>query len=187
MATQVVDFGQDVDVVDEFVTHPAGYEGVFRVTEDAQKIERDGDVCGIEINGVVDGANVRDYMARYRDKDSGQMGFAAWRVAACLTAFGLRKHGAPTNPSAMLKIVEGKTAKVRLKIHAYGKCKGCGAVGAELASKRQCKSCGGLIERRERNEVDRWLEPDAQIGKQSPAATKAATTKHGGDDDESWG
>jgi hypothetical protein len=184
MATQVVDFGQDVEVVDEFIVHPAGYEGVFKASEAAKKIEKDGQVTGVEIIGTVDGAGVREYMARYKDKDTGQMGFAAFRVAACLTAFGLRKHGGSTNPSAMLKIVEGKTAKVRLKVHAYGKCKGCGMADASLADKATCR-CGGLIERRERNEVDRWLEPDAQLGKQAPA-TKTATTKPEGDAN-AWG
>lgn len=183
MPTQVVDFGQDVDVVDEFVTHPAGYEGVLKVTEDAKKIERDGQVSGVEITGTVDGAGVREYMARYRDKETGEMGFAAFRVAAILSAFGLRSHGGPVNPSTMLKIVEGKTAKVRLKVHAYGKCNSCGQAGAELANKTECR-CGGLIERRERNEVDRWLEPDAELSKPTQAET---TQAKGGNDADAWG
>ena len=57
--TQVVDFGQDVDVVDEFITHPAGYEGVFKASEQAKKIEKDGQVTGVEIIGTLDGAGVR--------------------------------------------------------------------------------------------------------------------------------
>ena len=185
MATQVVDFGQDVEVQDEFITHPAGYEGVFKATEPAKKIERQGEVAGVEITGTVDGANVREYLARYRDKETGEMGFAAFRVAQVLTGFGLRNHGGPVNPTSLLKITAGKTAKVRLKVHAYGKCKACGQADAAMADKPTCK-CGGPVERREKNEVDRWLEPDAQIGKQAPA--KAATTKtEGGSDDDSWG
>ena len=164
MATQVVDFGQDVEVQDEFITHPAGHEGVFRATKDAEKITRNGQVSGVEINGTVDGANVREYLARYRDKETGEMGFAAFRVAQVLTGFGLRNHGGPVNPTSLLKITAGKTAKVRLKVHAYGKCtnKSCGKADAAMADDDKC-SCGGLIERREKNEVDRWLEPDAEL------------------------
>jgi len=193
MPTQVVDFGQEADVVDEYVTHPAGYEGILRVTKDAKKIESDGKVSGVEIHGTVDGAGVREYMSRYKDKETGEIGFAAFRVAQVLTAFGLRKHGGPVNPSTLLKITEGKTAKVRLKIHAYGKCKSCGQAGAELANKTECR-CGGLIERRERNEVDKWMEPDAGLnvaGSYTPERNKLHPSPpaktEGGNDADAWG
>jgi len=186
MATQVVDFGQDVEVRDEYVTHPAGYEGVFKATEAAKKIEREGQVAGVEITGTVDGANVREYLARYRDKETGEWGFAAFKVAQVLNGFGLRSHGGPVNPTTLLKITEGKTAKVRLKIHAYGKCKSCGRAGAEMADAVKCH-CGGLVERRERNEVDKWLEPDADLGAKPAASQSKATKTEGGKDADAWG
>lgn len=183
MPTQVVDFGEQAEHVDEFVTHPAGYEGVFVVTQDAVKKERDGDVIGVEIVGAVDGANVREYMARYRDKETGKMGFAAFRVGGVLTAFGVRKHGEPINPTSLLDIRKGMRAPCRLRIDAYGKCKSCGKVGADLADKAKCR-CGGTIDRRERNEVDRWLEPDAQVGGAPRAAGRQTETEASND---AWG
>ena len=184
--TQVVDFGQEADAVDEFVTHPDGYEGVFVVgKEGAKKIERNGQVSGVEINGVVDGANVRDYLPRYQDRDTGEWGFAAFRVSQCQTAFGLRKHGDTVNPSALLKITEGKKAKVRLKINAYGKCKSCHKASADMADDQTCR-CGGLVERRERNEVDRWLEPDAEIGQPNNKAAAMRQPAASGDSG-AWG
>jgi len=137
----------------------------------------------VEIVGSVDGANVREYMARYRDKDTGKMGFAAFRVGGVLTAFGLRKHGDLVNPTKLLEIKQGMRAPCKLKIHAYGKCKSCGRAGADLADKAQCR-CGGTIDRRERNEVDRWLEPDAQVGGAPKAAGRQAETEASND---AWG
>jgi hypothetical protein len=182
MPTQVVDFGEQAEHVDEFITHPAGYEGVFVASQDAEKKTRDGDVIGVEIVGSVDGANVREYLARYQDRDTGKMGFAAFRVGGVLTAFGLRKHGDMVNPTRLLDIRNGMRAPCKLKIHAYGKCKACGKAGAELADKAQCR-CGGAIDRRERNEVDRWLEPDAQVGGAKQAGRQAETEAS----NDAWG
>jgi hypothetical protein len=181
MATQVVDFGEQCDSVDEFVCHPDGYEGVFRATE-SRKVERDGAVCGVEISGVVDGANVREYLARYRDRETGKMGFAGFRVSQVLTAFRLRRHGEPVEPTKLLSIREGATAPVRLKVHAYGKCKACGTADAAMADKATCK-CGGAIERRTRNEVDRWLEPDEATKPDAKTAKPAAA----GEAADQWG
>jgi len=178
----IVDFGQEREAEEnEFVIHPEGHEGMFVANKDAAKVLKNGNCCGIEIVGTVDGSNVREYLTRYEDKKAGsptfgQWGFADFRVNATAKAFGFRKHGDLTaNPNDILRVKVGSSAPCRLKIHTYGKCRMCKASSTEQTS-GACR-CGGIIETRQSNEIDRWLDPvdwKKQGRHQSPTATSRA-------------
>ena len=187
----VADFNQEVEVKNDFVTHPAGHEGIFKVTKGAEKIEREKQIVAVEFTGSVDGSNVREYISLILN-DEGEWS-SEWKATQALTAFRLRKHGGgKVAPVHLMSITAGKTAKASLRCRAYGKCASCGqSVNCKETLKdepltggtvpTECR-CGGLIERRLKNEVLRWLEPDAELSKQAQA-TKA----EGGNNADAWG
>ena len=172
--TDMVEWGEEAEATAGFVTHPQGYIGTLVASADAETYELDGKVCGIRINGNVDGAKASDYVAHYQDRDTGKWGFALFRVDAPLIAFGIRKHGDKVTPQDLLKIKQGMTARCKLSVEKYGKCGVCGKTFNQQTT-GECPECGNPIEERSSNKVDKWLEPkkgtaQRETQRQAPAA-----------------
>lgn len=200
MATQVVDFDKNTEIVNEFITHPKGYRGIL-IVDTVEKVDKDNECIGVSIKGTVDGARTEAFFSRMprdceeRDgkrptykrldvREGGKWSFFPYEVQDALVSAGLRKHGDKViNASDLLRI---EKAVVELDVREYGKCRSCGMTDKSLANKTQCR-CNGIIDTRGSNKVDKWLEPDADLGAKPAASQAKATKTEGGKDADAWG